>query len=170
MPFGFRFALALLIGSAAAVVAAAPAKPHHVAETKTKKSAKRPAKKKHARTKSAKKKLAKKRKSARKPRRHARKHVVPRREHARPAIVQKLSSAPPPAPANAYSVSPEDANLPMPKTEAIPLRVPDAPEEEKSVRLDMTKPYGAATPAPSSGPQRGLASESPSIPTPLPSP
>jgi hypothetical protein len=179
---GFRLALAFLLAfSVSVALTAVPAsakahlapKRHAPKKTRAKSTKKKPASKKSAKKSAKKKKLAKKKRPARKARRRARKKLAPRRAaprrptivHAPPAPVpQPIRTVKPPA--NAYSGSPEDANLPMPKTEAIPLRAPGQPEEEKSVRLDMTRPYGATTPvpAPSDGPKRGIASEA--VPTP----
>ena len=145
MPFGFRVWFTLILGISIFV---SPL----VAEAKVAHSQKKHVKKK-AHAKKSKRHVSKKKK-----RKHrvSKKHRVKRAPKA-PVVVQ---SAPKPSPPkNAYSASPDEGTSLMPAAGAIPLHAPGEKQEERRVRLDMTKPYGKRKPTAVDGPARGIATE-----------
>jgi hypothetical protein len=158
MPFGLRcltFTFALVFGfTFVAPTATAAHHPKHSEHGKKKKHSKSKTK-----TKGKKKKFKKKKKKAhhRRPKHHSAYRSyntsAPHAASLTPGIVRAAPTAPSP-----YGASPSGPTLP-PHT-VIPLHDPKAPVEEHNVRLDMTKPYGAATqiPTPAEA-KRGLASE-----------
>ncbi|MBS1962063.1 MAG: hypothetical protein JST04_07605 [Bdellovibrionales bacterium] len=180
MRFGLRRAFSCLL-AIATIVACAGAFPTTAHATASKHLSSKKRVKMHAK-KHAKKKAkgAKKRRKTRKQKRTRRRPIPTRKRNPRPRSLAPnvVRHAPPPTVAtpNAYSGSPAETTPPAPPPGAIPLHDPSAPAEERRVHLDMTRPYGQATPTPKAEPERGLASvpaePEPALvePTPVPIP
>ncbi len=141
------FALAI---SVASIPISAEARPHGKAKSSHRKISKKKKRKKSKSKRSPRKKARGRKRRGRRSRKPA-----PETWTARPAAAVMK----PTAPKNAYSDSPEDANLAAPGGGAIPLHPPGEAAEERRVRLDMTKPYGSKKPEATPGPGRGIASD-----------